>query len=374
MQRVSRPADPSRPVHKSSLLVGSEEFLAAVESAILDARRRVLVQVMTFELDSVGRHFWELLLRSPAREKVLCVDAFSTAKISDDLVCSPRYLLDSQFRREVRDTRRLLGQAEHDGVRIVVTNPMGFLWRKYPIRNHKKMIVVDERSFLGGINLSEHNFRWHDMMAQSDCPDLVDALAEDFHRTIAGEDASRVTSTSLGRLFFLDGRRSRAEYDQLFAMMEQAKETVDVITPYVSEPLLGRLAALRESVRVRIINPARNNKAVMQQELFRAATGSNLEVMLYQPEMCHIKAVLVDGSQLILGSCNFDFVSYDLQQEVVLWTEEPALVGEFRQRVLEPMLATSVPARSAPSRFYHRAGFVVPFTRRCVRLVSRLAN
>ena len=359
-------------MHDSWLLVDSAEFVAAVEPAILRARRRVLLQVMTFEMDSVGRHFWDLLVRSPAQEKILCVDAFSTAKISDDLVFSPRFLLDPEFRREVGDTRRLLRQDERDGVRIVVTNPMGCLWRKFPFRNHKKMVVVDDQGFLGGINLSEHNFRWHDLMMQTDCPALVDALAQDFYDTLRGVNSSRVVSTPAGRLSFLDGRRSRNEYEDLFAAMEQAERSVDVITPYVSDPLLGRLARLPPSVRVRVINPARNNKAVLQQALFRAASGSNLEILLYQPEMCHIKAVLVDGQQLMLGSCNFDFVAYDLQQEILLCTDDPALVEQFRRRVLAPMLRESVPARSAPARLYHRGGFVVQLSKWYVRLLSRL--
>ena len=327
---------------------------------------------MTFEMDSVGRRFWDLLARSPAEEKILCVDAFSTVKISDDLVFSPRFLLDQKFRREVRDTRSLLRVAERDGVRIVVTNPMGCLWRKFPFRNHKKMMVVDDQAFLGGINLSEHNFQWHDLMMRTGCPTLVGALAQDFYDTLYRVNSSRVVLTPLGKLYFLDGRRSRAEYEEIFATIEQARKSVDVITPYVSEPLLGRLAQLPASVRVRVINPARNNKVIMQQELFRAASGSNLEVFLYQPEMCHVKAILIDGRQLILGSCNFDFVAYDLQQEVVLCTDNPALVEQCHDRVLTPMLAQSVPAQSAPARWYHRAGLVVPLSRWYVSLISRL--
>lgn len=361
-------------MHDPLLLVNAPEFAAAVEPAILQARRRVLLQVMTFEMDSVGRHFWDLLARSPAEEKILCVDAFSTVKISDDLVFSPRFLLDQEFHREVRDTRRLLRQDERNGVRIVVTNPMGCLWRKFPFRNHKKMMVVDDQAFLGGINLSEHNFRWHDLMMRTLCPTLVDALAQDFYDTLCGVNSSRTVPTPLGKLYFLDGRRSRNQYEDLFATVERAERSVDVITPYVSDPLLGRLAQLPPSVRVRVINPARNNKAILQQELFRAASGSNLEIWLYQPEMCHAKAVLIDGTQLMLGSCNFDFVAYDLQQEVVLCTDNPTLVEQFRDRVLTPMLADSVPAESAPARLYHRAGFVVPLSRWYVSLLSRLTR
>lgn len=359
-------------MHDSSLLVDSSEFVDAVEPAILQARQRVLFQVMTFELDSVGRRFWDLLARSPAEEKILCVDAFSTVKISDDLVFSPRFLVDRDFRREVRDTRNLLRQAERDGVRIVVTNPMGCLWRKFPFRNHKKMMVVDDQGFLGGINLSEHNFRWRDLMMRTDSPGLVDALARDFYDTLDGVNASRSVGTPLGRLYLLDGRRSRGEYDDLFATIGRARKSVDVIAPYVSDPLLGRLAELPATVRVRVINPARNNKAILQQALFRSVSGSNIEIWLYQPEMCHVKAALVDGAQLILGSCNFDFVSYDLQQEIVLCTDEPALVEQFRERVLDPMLAESAPAQSAPARLYHRAGFVVQLSRWYVSLLSQL--
>ena len=355
-----------------TLLLNAPEFVAAVEPAILQASRRVLFQVMTFEMDSVGRHFWDLLARSPAEEKILCVDAFSTTKISDDLVFSPRFLLDQEFRREVRDTRRLLRRGERDGVRLVVTNPVGCLWRKFPFRNHKKMMVVDDQAFLGGINLSEHNFQWHDLMMRSGCPTLVDALAQDFHDTLRGVNASQVVSTPLGKLYFLDGRRSRTLYEELFATVGRAKKSVDVITPYVSEPFLSCLAQLPPSVRVRIINPARNNKAILQQELFRAARSSNMEILLYQPEMSHVKAVLIDGAQLFLGSCNFDFVAYELQQEVVLCTDNPALVEQFRDRVLAPMLVESVPAQSAPARFYHRAGFIVPLSRWYVSLLSRL--
>ena len=359
-------------MHDPSLLVDAPEFVAAVEPAILRARRRVLVQVMTFEMDSVGRHFWDLLVRSPAQEKVLCVDAFSTAKISDDLVFSPRYLCDAEFRREVRDTRSLLRLDERDGVRIVVTSPMGCLWRKFPFRNHKKMMIVDDQAFLGGINLSEHNFRWHDLMMRTGCLELVDALVEDFYQTLSGDNSSRTVPTPLGKLYFLDGRRSRAAYEELFDAIGNAEKSVDVITPYVSEPLLSRLAQLPASVRVRVINPARNNKAALQQALFRAARGSNIEVFLYRPAMCHVKAVLIDNEQLILGSCNFDFVAYDLQQEVVLCTDNRTLVEQFRSRVLTAMLAESVPATSAPARLYHRAGFVIALSRWYVSMLSRL--
>ncbi len=355
----------------STLLIDSSEFLEAIEPAILDAQERVLIQVMTFEMDSVGRSFWDLLRRSGAREKVLCVDAFSTAKISDDLVFGKRYLTDAGFRREVRDTRRLLSRDETDGIRIVVTNPMGPLWWRYPFRNHKKMMIVDNQAFLGGINLSEHNFAWRDLMFRSDSPILVAALVEDFRATVARINSSGVHRTPVGDLYLLDGRNSREEYERIFEHIVAANETVDIISPYLSNPLLERVARMSPSVRVRVVNPARNNKGMMQQSLFRATAGTNIETFLYRPEMSHVKAILIDGTKLIVGSSNFDFVGYELQQEVALCTSHAALVHEFRERVLEPVLDSCVASRSAPARFYHRTGVVMALSQWYVSVLGR---
>ena len=354
------------------MLVDSEEFCASIETTVLQARRRVLIQVMTFEMDSVGRRFWDALTRSPAREKILCVDAFSRAKISDNLVFGRRFLTDSGFRREVRDTRKLLRNQERDGVRIVVTNPMGVLGQKYPLRNHKKMMVVDDTAFLGGINFSEHNFSWHDLMLQTKCPPLVESLAADFHQTIAGVNQSSTQEIPFGRLYYLDGRRTQSGFEQLFDEITAARKSIDVISPYVSSPLLERLAGMDESVRVRIINPAGNNKPIMQQALFKTAAGSQLEIRLYEPKMSHLKAILIDDNKLILGSYNFDFVGYEVQQEVVLSTAEPGLVHEFRERVLTPDLNASTPAFAKSVRFHHRGGFALGLAKISVRLAGWL--
>ena len=359
-------------MHSSSLLVGSAEFLDAIEPAILDAGDRVLIQVMTFEMDSVGRHFWDLLTRSKAHEKILCVDAFSTAKISDGLVFGKRYFTDPAFRREARDTRRLLRREEREGIRIVLTNPLGLLWWKYPFRNHKKMMIVDDQAFLGGINISEHNFAWRDLMLRTDCPSLVSALEQDFRRTTAGVNGSRVQPTPIGDLYLLDGRNSRAEYERIFERIAAATTSIDIISPYLSNPLLRRITGIPPSVRVRVVSPARNNKGIMQQALFRAAAGANMEILLYQPGMSHAKAILIDDKRLILGSSNFDFVGYDLQQEVALCTSNAALIEDFRARVLTPTLESSRPATSAPARFYHRGGVAMAALQAYVKLLSRL--
>lgn len=363
-----------------ALLADAGEFCAAIEPAIRQARCRVFIQVMTFELDSVGRRFWELLVQSPAAEKILCVDAFARAKISDDLVFGKRWLADAAFRREVRDTRRLLRNGMRDGVRVVVTNPLGPLWWRYPHRNHKKMMVVDDCAFLGGVNCSEHNFAWGDLMLQTDSPPLVSALAQDFGATIAGINQTGIRQLPGGddRLYLLDGRRSRAEFAALFDEITAASRSIDIISPYLSGPLLERLAAVERSVRVRIITPAANNKPAMQQALFRAgarlsAKGVKLQIVRHGGSMSHLKAALIDEARLLLGSYNFDLLGCELQQEVMLSTGHAGVVDEFRRRILAPLLESGVVAADPPpARFYHRSGVGMGLLRQYINLLGRL--
>ena len=245
-----------------SLLVDSGEFYAAIAPAILAARRRVYIQVMTFELDTVGARLWQLLARSPAACKILCVDAFSRIKISDRPAFGWRYWTSPSFRAEARRTRRLLRPGVRDGVRIVITNPLGAGWHKYPHRNHKKMMIVDDAAFLGGINFSDHNFAWHDLMLRTTDPTLVSALAADFQITITGRSQNAIIPTPADtRLYLLNGRHSRPAYERLFAEITSARASVIVLSPYLTNPLLSRLRALPPSVRVRIITPGAQQQA-----------------------------------------------------------------------------------------------------------------
>ena len=79
-------------------------------------------------------------------------------------------------------------------------------------------------------------------------------------------------------------------------------------------------------------------------------TGAGLEILLYQPRMSHLKAVLVDDARLIIGSYNFDFVGSELQQEVALSAADPSLIHDFQTRILQPALSHSSPIPTPPRR------------------------
>ena len=68
---------------------------------------------------------------------------------------------------------------------------------------------------------------------------------------------------------------------------------------------------------------------------------NDLDLRFAAGPMIHVKAMLVDDRELLLGSANFDFLSASLQPEVLVAVRKAESIGDFRRRVLEPDLVRS---------------------------------
>ena len=318
------------------ILEGSKAFMNDLESEALSAKERFYVQVMTFEGDSAGEQLISLMLRSSARKKCLLIDCYSKAVINDTFVFSIRYLKDPEFRKEVTNTRRLVKRAESNGIEVVFTNPLGFLGWRYPLRNHKKIVVVDNISYLGGINFSDHNFSWHDMMVKLDYEKLSTTLVRDIHSTIKQKNQSIVELIDKNKLYLLNGSRSQEVYEEFFRNFRQAKSSIIIISPYVSNPMLSVLRDLSKEVEITIFTPEDNNKGIFKKALLSANTDNRFKI-IQLPGMTHMKAILIDDEQFFFGSSNYDLISYYFEQEVVFQMMDSTLINQFKG-ILERLL------------------------------------
>ena len=108
---------------------------------------------MSFEGDAAGEWLIDLLIKSEVPDIQLCLDSYSKFVINDQFIHSLAYYQDEEFRNEVKNTKAIVVKAEQAGIKVRYTNPLGFMFTKYPWRNHKKMVVIDEEiAFIGGIN------------------------------------------------------------------------------------------------------------------------------------------------------------------------------------------------------------------------------
>lgn len=319
----------------NKILLGSASFKERLEARAPKVLDSFYAQAMTFEGDAAGEWLLEIMRSSPAKDKRLLVDCYSKVVINDNFVVSPKYLFDEFFRKEIENTKAILKQAEKDGIKVVYTNPVGFFGQKYPLRNHKKLVLLDNKiSYLGGINFSDHNFAWHDMMIEMEDEELGKHLGVDIDKTCKRINQSVKIDVAQGELYLFNGIASRDIYETLFDHVRNAKESIRIISPYVSEPLLSVLQEVSQNgVKVTIISPTENNKSIFKNLILAEYQKGYFDLKEYEG-MTHMKAILIDDEKFLFGSSNYDLVSYYFEQEVVMVSKDQRLISQFKHEVL----------------------------------------
>ena len=354
------------------LLIDGPEFWARARPEIEGAAARVLVQTLSFESDRAGRALTSALLRSRAGDRRLVVDRFNDLFHSDRLLVAPWNLWDRVLWRERRGTDRMITRLVSGGVAVRRVNPLGFLLHRVADRNHKKVVVIDGRvAYVGGINFSAHNFAWHDLMLRIDSPGAVAYLAGDFAATWEGRTGPLHHAEPGLEIFNLPGRGNHAAVQPVLQRIAAARASIFVESPYLSSPFTDAMAAARAGgAAVTVLTPSVNNRGFQTGYLIAQARRHGFELRLQRGGMSHLKAMLLDERDLLLGSSNFDWPSSDRLPEFIVSVSEPGLVREFQERVLRPDLDQSdVIVAAGPPRD-------LPLSRaeREVRLYRRLAR
>ncbi|HQZ19122.1 MAG TPA: phosphatidylserine/phosphatidylglycerophosphate/cardiolipin synthase family protein [Vicinamibacteria bacterium] len=334
-------------VSNIELLVDSGDYFRRMKEDVASAQEYVHAQALSFEGDTVGLSMGDLMLGSKAPDRRVVIDSFTRHVVNDRLVWAPRNLLDRGLRAEVRETRNMIDRLQRGGVGVRFSGPAGRFLERLPARNHKKLVAVDDRvAYVGGINFSDHNFLWHDLMLRVEDPDFVRFLRRDFEETWMGRPRASQWKLPGMVLHSLDGESNEETFARVFALVDDAKESLFVECPYVNGPFLDRLAAARRrGVSVTVVTPENNNFGLCRDAMIWHAGNSGFDVRFYPDRMTHMKALLVDGRTLVVGSANFDVLSYRFQQEFMAIVTDRRLVEDFTRRVVEEDLRQSAPCR-----------------------------
>ena len=324
----------------AQLLVGSDAFWERGRADIAAAQRRVLVQAMTFEGDAAGLQVAAAIGASEASDRRVLVDDYTRQVINDTFLALTR---DRAIHAEARATAAMFDRLVRQGAGVRVTNPIGRNPLRYALRNHKKLLVIDDVAWLGGINFSDHNFAWHDMMVRVEHPAIADWLAGEFDRDWHGLGGSAVAEIAGATLLSMDGADNPAGFAPLIAAFAGARQSLEVVSAYPTFPFVEAMGqAARAGAEVTLYTPRPNNKPIIRDYLLGVAEAAGIRIRL-TPMMTHAKAALIDGQSLVVGSSNFDFVSYRANAEYVAILRDGALIKEFREHVLLPLKAGSLP-------------------------------
>lgn len=363
------------------VFVGAEAFIDALRADVTACSRSLRVQFSTFEGDEAGKAFGELLLDRVAAgvEVQVILDGYSEF-IADDVypfAIRGRGVLAAGKRHRVE----LLERLEAAGVPIRRVNPPGRFARYFTFRDHKKVVVIDDRiAYVGGMNISDHNYAWHDFMVRVDGP-VVDDVVRDFSSTWAGETVA-LTEGRDDRDYVLNQCAGRATVlDASLDLIAGARQRIFMESPYLCGDLVetALLDAAKRGVHVELVTPLRPNhlhNRVWVRKLRRRLRHANIEVLGYPGSdgMTHAKLLIVDGAVATFGSLNYQELESLAQKELNVFTRDPNLVAELcAVATADVALSRPVPTpRSSFGWFTYRIAYWVlrTWTNRLLRLAE----
>lgn len=214
-------------------------------------------------------------------------------------------------------------------------------------RDHRKIGVVDDCVFLGGVNIADEyanlispHGHWKDGGA---CftGEITDVYAEIFldafdcrnHENVRSVDDIMGATPILPLIDQPECKGSCCE-DLLTCKIYSAKEKVCIFTPYLcaGDKLTDALTyAAERGTDVRIIIPAIPDKKItyaITRTYAEKLCARGVKVYTYTPGFMHFKGVVCDDEAL-LGSYNFDYRSMRLNHECGVWGS-----GEMCDRLL----------------------------------------
>lgn len=227
--------------------------------------------------------------------------------------------------------------------------------------DHRKLVVVDGRiGWVGGAGIEDHfeDGRFHDLFVRVTGP-VVSQLQLVFVATfrwlggeIPGEgvealfpeqDAGPVPAVVLHNA----PGRYRPITRAIEGLLDGARETLDVVNPYVTDRgMIRRIeGAARRGVRVRLFVPENaNNWACAAAQHFHhdALLAAGVRILQY-PTMLHAKAFVRDGENVLAGTCNLEAWSLRRFFEIDVLVRSKDLAAQFDERFSAPAEVVSSP-------------------------------
>lgn len=235
-------------------------------------------------------------------------------------------------------------------------------WR-LQMRNHRKLLVVDGRvAFIGGINISDENFRFlkkrgtapaiHDLhcivhgptvgelqksflrdWCYSSKRDPAQILQENFFPAPrkSGDTVLRVIATG-------EGHEHYGTEKTFYVATSTSKRYLWISSPYFV-PDRAFIKALRNAalrgVDVRILVPANNNHWFMKmasRAIYEALLTDGVRIFERGGNFSHAKAMLVDSEWAYFGSSNCDMRSFKLNYELDLIISSGDFLAQLKQQ------------------------------------------
>ena len=314
-------------------LRAGDEIFPAMLTAIDVASQSVCLEIYIFEECPLGRDFREALVRAcrrGVRVRVL-VDAVGSI------------LLSNHFWEPLRKA----------GGEVRWFNPIAL--KRMTIRNHRKLLVCDERTaFVGGFNVSPEyegdgvNDGWWDVGLKIEGP-LAARLASSFEDMFTRADfrhrhftrwrefsAKQAVVLPPEQILFSGPGRGQSPFKRALRQDLRDAKSVQLMVAYFLPSWRLRHDLMRivhRGGRAQLILAGQSDVQLSKlaaQSLYRRLLRAGVEIYEYQPQILHAKLFIVDDV-VYTGSSNLDTRSLQINYELMIRFAGGEIAGQARE-------------------------------------------
>lgn len=312
------------------LFASVESWIQQLIEDISNARRYIYIETFRLNDDLAGRQVCEALMKQADKgiDVKVIVDSWGTRK------------------------SQLLYTMEEHGISVrffkkLNFSPIGIIKKNHE-RNHRKIIAIDDHiSYIGSANFSKYSFAWRESILRIEKQDFTKIFKRIFlenfkiykkkiknpkyYKTITWHDCKIIRETPS-----IIHQKSR---DYFIKLIDKAKESIDIITPYflTGKTFRDKLAkAVKRGVKVRVIIPWDSD--VRSVDCLRDLFLGNLhrhgiQFEMYKAGNLHAKLMLIDKKIFSIGSTNFDYRSFRYMHEINLSGTNPEIVSLINEYI-----------------------------------------
>jgi cardiolipin synthase len=218
------------------------------------------------------------------------------------------------------------------------------LFKTFPRDHCKTMLIDDKIVYIGSACMAAHMVTWRDTQVR-----LTGKLVPDVSRDFAivwGKLGQHLRnppyqsdpSKLLRYVSTQPTVRTSPIYRELLAHIKNAKDRVILVAPYFLPPWHLRWAlrkAIKRGVRVTVMLGEHTDVPIadtVSHSYFNALLKDGLRIVLFGPNVLHVKYAIVDGGWATIGSTNMDYLSLIRNREANLIVREPSIVAKLEKQ------------------------------------------
>lgn len=211
------------------------------------------------------------------------------------------------------------------------------------------MLVDGETAYVGSVCISREMANWRDLHARIKGELIQDIQAYFDHvwsrrfrhwrkryskimRKNLSADKEYTFVAALSRF------RSNALYKELLKQINNAQDSIDLVTPYFLPPYLLRRALFRAAsrgVKIKIMMSYKSDVPIadyVSQSYFTKFLRKNLKIVLYKKTVVHAKYAIIDQHWATLGSTNMDYLSLHRNREANIIVRNAEIIKSLKQQ------------------------------------------